>query len=166
MSSQTLKHLLIQELRDIYSAENQTLYVLPKLAEAASSPELRKAFQSHLLETEEQVIRLQQVFHILQARPGGNMCEATQGLIEEIEEILLGGYSGPVLDVALIMAAQKVEHYEIAGYGSLRALATACGMTDIAQLLEQTLDQEKAADERLSYLAEHEINPHAARSAR
>lgn len=165
MSKEALKDLLIEELQDAYSSETQILEALPAMAEAASSPQLKQAFQTHLQETDGQVKRLEQIFQILQADPAGNTCEATQGLIEEAEEIMDKGLSPEVLDVALIMAAQKVEHYEIASYGSLRTLAETCGMTDVAKLLDETLSEEKATDEKLTQLAEGEVNQRAFKAA-
>ncbi|MBP2309987.1 DUF892 family protein [Azospirillum melinis] len=165
MSKEALKDLLIEELQDAYSSETQILEALPAMADAASSPQLKQAFQTHLKETDGQVKRLEQIFQILQADPTGNTCEATQGLIEEAEEIMEEGLSPEVLDVALIMAAQKVEHYEIASYGSLRTLAETCGMTDIAKLLDETLSEEKATDEKLTQLAEGEVNQRAFKAA-
>ncbi|AWU95579.1 DUF892 family protein [Azospirillum melinis] len=165
MSKEALKDLLIEELQDAYSSETQILEALPAMADAASSPQLKQAFQTHLQETDGQVKRLEQIFQILQADPAGNTCEATQGLIEEAEEIMDQGLSPEVLDVALIMAAQKVEHYEIASYGSLRTLAETCGMTDVAKLLDETLSEEKATDEKLTQLAEGEVNQRAFKAA-
>lgn len=165
MSKEALKDLLIEELQDAYSSETQILEALPAMAEAASSPQLKQAFQTHLQETDGQVKRLERIFQMLQADPTGNTCEATQGLIEEAEEIMGEGLSPEVLDVALIMAAQKVEHYEIASYGSLRTLAETCGMTDIAKLLDETLSEEKATDDKLTQLAEGEINQRAFKAA-
>ena len=165
MSEQALKDLLIEELQDTYSAETQILQALPKMADAASSQELKQAFQSHLQETQGQVRRLDQIFQTLNANPGGNTCEATQGLIEEAEEIIGEGHPPEVLDVALIMAAQKVEHYEIASYGSLRSLAQSCGLNDVARLLDETLAEEKAADQKLNQLAEGGINDRAIKAA-
>ena len=165
MSKEALKDLLIEELQDAYSSETQILEALPAMAEAASSPQLKQAFQTHLQETDGQVKRLERIFQMLQADPTGNTCEATQGLIEEAEEIMDEGLSPEVLDVALIMAAQKVEHYEIASYGSLRTLAETCGMTDIAKLLDETLSEEKATDDKLTQLAEGEINQRAFKAA-
>ncbi|CAO3361681.1 ferritin-like domain-containing protein [Azospirillum sp. A26] len=165
MSKEALKDLLIEELQDAYSSETQILEALPAMADAASSPQLKQAFQTHLKETDGQVKRLEQIFQILQADPTGNTCEATQGLIEEAEEIMEEGLSPEVLDVALIMAAQKVEHYEIASYGSLRTLAETCGLTDVAKLLDETLSEEKATDEKLTQLAEGEVNQRAFKAA-
>lgn len=146
MSEQALRDLLIEELQDTYSSETQIVAALPKMAEAATSTVLKQAFQTHLQETQNQVKRLELIFQKLQADPEGNTCEATQGLIAEAEEVIGEGLPGEVLDVALVMSAQKVEHYEIASYGSLRTLAQTCGLTDIAQLLEETLEEEKATD--------------------
>ncbi|MBP2295787.1 YciE/YciF ferroxidase family protein [Azospirillum rugosum] len=165
MSEQALKDLFIKELQDTYSSETQILEALPAMAEAASSPKLKQAFQTHLKETDGQIKRLDRIFQILQADPGGNTCEATQGLVEEAEEIMEEGLPAEVLDVALIMAAQKVEHYEIASYGSLRTLAETCGMTDVAKLLEETLEEEKATDQKLNQLAEGEVNQRAFKAA-
>ena len=146
MSEQALRDLLIEELQDTYSSETQIVAALPKMAEAATSTVLKQAFQTHLQETQNQVKRLELIFQKLQADPEGNTCEATQGLIAEAEEVIGEGLPGEVLDVALVMSAQKVEHYEIASYGSLRTLAQTCGLTDTAQLLEETLEEEKATD--------------------
>jgi ferritin-like metal-binding protein YciE len=165
MSEQALKELLIEELRDTYSAETQILEALPKMADAASSPELKQAFQTHLQETQGQVKRLEQIFQILGEDPKGNTCEATQGLIEEAEEVMGEDFPPEVLDVALVMNAQKVEHYEIASYGSLRTLAETVGMQDIAKLLDETLEEEKATDAKLTSLAEGNINPRAIKAA-
>ncbi|HYC04511.1 MAG TPA: ferritin-like domain-containing protein [Azospirillaceae bacterium] len=165
MSEQALKELLIEELRDTYSAETQILEALPKMADAASSPELKQAFQTHLQETQGQVKRLEQIFQILGEDPKGNTCEATQGLIEEAEEVMGEDFPPEVLDVALVMNAQKVEHYEIASYGSLRTLAETVGMQDVAKLLDETLEEEKATDAKLTSLAEGNINPRAIKAA-
>jgi ferritin-like metal-binding protein YciE len=165
MSEQALKDLLIEELQDTYSAETQIADALPKMADAASSPQLKQAFQTHLQETQGQIQRLEQIFKTLQADPGGNTCEAAQGLIEEADDIIAEGHPAEVLDVALVMAAQKIEHYEIASYGSLRTLAETCGMQDVARLLEQTLEEEKATDQKLNQLAEGEINGRALKAA-
>ncbi|WP_207456094.1 ferritin-like domain-containing protein [Azospirillum sp. SYSU D00513] len=165
MSAQALKELFIKELQDTYSSETQIMEALPKMAEAASSQQLKQAFQTHIQETQGQIQRLDQVFQMLKADPGGNTCEATQGLVEEAEEIMGEGLAPEVLDVALIMAAQKVEHYEIAAYGSLRTLAETCGMTDVARLLEETLEEEKATDQKLNQLAEGDVNMRAFKAA-
>jgi ferritin-like metal-binding protein YciE len=165
MSEQALKDLLIEEMQDTYSAETQIAQALPKMAQAASAPELKQAFETHLRETEGQIQRLEQIFQKLGADPGGNTCEAAQGLIQEAEEIMGEDHPAEVLDVALIMAAQKVEHYEIASYGSLRTLAQTCGLDEVATLLEQTLEEEKATDLKLNQLAEGDINMRAFKAA-
>ncbi|WP_448208047.1 YciE/YciF ferroxidase family protein [Azospirillum sp. sgz302134] len=165
MSEQKLKELLVRELQDAYSSETQIMKALPQMAQAASSSELKQAFQTHLQETQGQVKRLEQIFQTLKANPGGNTCEATQGLIEEAQEVMNEGLSAEVLDVALIMAAQKVEHYEIASYGALRTLAETCGMKDVARLLEQTLEEEKATDQKLNQIAEGGVNQRAFKAA-
>lgn len=163
--AEDIKDLLIEELRDTWSAENQLLEALPQMAEAASSPTLRQAFETHQRETEQQVERLRQAAQMLGTDPEGNDCEAMEGLVAEAEEILEEHEEGPVRDAALIAAAQKVEHYEIASYGTLCALAKSCGMQEVADLLAQTLQEEKATDDKLTQLAEQEVNPAAARGA-
>jgi len=155
---QTLKDLLIEELRDTYSSETQIVDGLEEMAEAATSPNLKLAFQTHLKETQNQIERLKQAFTHLGADPEGNTCEATEGLIAEAQEVMDEELSDELLDVALVLAAQKVEHYEIASYGGLKTIAQECGETEVATLLGQTLEEEKATDEKLTRLAETEIN--------
>ncbi|MET0430169.1 MAG: ferritin-like domain-containing protein [Microvirga sp.] len=155
---QTLKDLLIEELRDTYSSETQIVDGLEEMAEAATSPNLKLAFQTHLKETQNQIERLKQAFAHLDADPEGNTCEATEGLIAEAQEVMDDELSDELLDVALVLAAQKVEHYEIASYGGLKTIAEECGETEVAALLGQTLEEEKATDEKLTQLAETEIN--------
>jgi ferritin-like metal-binding protein YciE len=166
MAQKTILDLLIQELRDTYSSETQIEQGLGRMAQAATSPNLKKAFTTHREETRVQIERLDQVFQHLKASPQGNDCEATQGLIAEAEEVIGAGLPNELLDVALIMAAQKVEHYEIASYGSLLAIAEGCGLTEIAALLEKTLDEEEETDEKLTELAESEVNERAFEAAR
>ena len=161
----TLQDLFINELRDIYHAEKQLVRALPKMAKAASSDKLKEAFTAHLEETKGQVERLEQVFEMLDTRTRGKPCEAMQGLVEEAKEVMEEVKEPEILDAALIVAAQKVEHYEIAGYGSLRALAEALGHTDVAKLLEQTLAEEKKTDELLNKLALGDINKQAMQKA-
>ena len=161
MAVQSLKDLLIEEMRDTYSSETQTAKNLEKMIQAAHSPTLKQAFQTHQQESKQHLQRLTQAFQMLNTSPEGNFCEATQGLVEEAEEVMDEGMAPELLDVALVMAAQKVEHYEIASYGSLHAVAMSCGLTDVANLLEQTLTEEKATDEKLTKLAESEINKSA-----
>ena len=161
----TLQDLFINELRDIYHAEKQLVRALPKMAKAASSDKLKEAFTAHLEETKGQVERLEQVFEMLDTRTRGKPCEAMQGLVEEAKEVMEEVKEPEILDAALIVAAQKVEHYEIAGYGSLRALAEALGHKDAAKLLDQTLAEEKKTDELLNKLALGDINKQAMQKA-
>jgi ferritin-like metal-binding protein YciE len=161
MKLESLQDLLVSELKDIYSAENQILKALPKMAKAAASDDLKAAFKTHLEETKGQVERLEQIFELLEASPRGKKCKAMAGLIEEGSE-LLGEDADPyVLDAALIAAAQKVEHYEIASYGCVRTWAQELGFDEVVELLEATLDEEKATDEKLTELAESHVNAEA-----
>lgn len=161
MKLDTLQKLFISELRDIYHAEGQLLKALPKMAEGASSEELKKAFETHLKETEEQVERLEEVFQILGETPKGKVCHGMKGLIEEGSEILEEDGEALVLDAGIIVAAQKVEHYEIAAYGSVRTFAELLGHDEVAELLEATLEEESAANELLNKLAHELVNPQA-----
>ena len=165
MAVKTLQDLLIDELRDIYHAEKQLTRALPKMARAASNEQLKEAFTQHLEETRGQIERLEQVFELLDTRTRGKPCHAMEGLIEEAKEIMEMGLSPELLDVALIAAAQKVEHYEIAGYGTLHALAQASGLDEVAQLLEETLNEEKKTDELLNKLAISDVNKKAMKAA-
>ena len=158
MAAKTMQDLLIEDLRDIYHAEKQIAKALPKMARAASSDQLRKAFETHLEQTNGQIERLQQVFEEMDTRPRGKHCDAMEGLISEAQEILEMGLAPEVQDAALIAAAQKVEHYEIASYGTLHAYATACGLDKVAQLLDETLQEEKDTDLLLTDIAESQIN--------
>jgi ferritin-like metal-binding protein YciE len=160
-----MRDLLIDELRDIYHAEKQLTRALPKLARAASNEQLKEAFTQHLEETRGQIERLEQVFELLDTRTRGKPCHAMEGLIEEAKEIMEMGLGPELLDVALIAAAQKVEHYEIAGYGTLVALAQASGFSEAAQLLQETLDEEKKTDQLLNKLAISDINKKAMKAA-
>ena len=161
MALNTLQDLLVEELKDTYSSETQIVKALPKMAQAATSPQLKAAFEKHLVETQNQVKRLEQIFQQLGESPEGNDCEATEGLVKEGEE-LMGEQADPqVLDAGLIAAAQKVEHYEIASYGTLTTWAKELGHTQIADLLHQTLSEEKMTDEALTALAESRINSSA-----
>jgi ferritin-like metal-binding protein YciE len=150
----SLRETLIAELADVYDAEKQILKALPKMAEAAEHEELKTAFETHLSETEEQIHRLEQVFEILGEPAKGKKCKAMQGLIKEAEEKIKEEEG----DAALICAAQKVEHYEIASYGSLHSWAELLGEDDAAELLEETLEEERATDEKLTETAESAIN--------
>ena len=162
MKLESLETLYIEELRDIYNAESQLLKALPKMAKAASSPELKQAFKEHLEQTEEHVERLDEIFEKLDKKPTGKTCVAMKGLIEEGSEIMKEEGEEHVLDAGLIAAAQKVEHYEIASYGTVRTWAEMLGEEDAAELLQQTLDEEGETDKRLTELAEEIVNVEAA----
>lgn len=157
----TIKDLLTTELQDAYSAETQILEALPKMQESATSPALKRAFQDHLQMTQRQVERLEQVCQQLGIEPEGEECEAMEGLVEEGEQLIDEIDEGPILDAALVGAAQKVEHYEIATYGTLTAMLKAMGETKCADLMAQTLKEEKDTDQLLTELAEQEVNPAA-----
>ena len=148
-----LKKLLEHDVKDLYSAETQLVKALPKMAKAASSPELKEAFESHLEETKDHVERLKQAAELLGCKPGGQACKAMKGLIEEGEETIEEEGDETILDLALITAAQKVEHYEISGYGSARKLAEILKLTDVVKLLDETIEQEGAADKKLTSIA-------------
>jgi len=154
MKLNSLQDLLIDELKDLYSAENQLTKALPKMAKAAASEELRTAFEEHLAETETQVERLDKVFEQLEATGRGKKCKAMAGLIEEGKEIIDEDAEDAVKDAALIGAAQKVEPYEIAAYGTARTHAELLGLHEVVSLLQETLDEEAAADEKLTKIAE------------
>lgn len=154
----SLHDLLVNELKDLYSAENQLVKALPKMAKAASTEELKEAFESHLEETQEQVKRLEQIFELLETAQRGKKCVAMEGLIEEGKELIGEKPEASVLDAGLIAAAQKVEHYEIAGYGCVRTWANQLGLAEVVELLEETLEEEKAADEKLTEIAENSVN--------
>jgi ferritin-like metal-binding protein YciE len=161
MSLESLRDLYVEELRDIYNAENQLVKALPKMAKAASAPELRAAFEEHLAVTQGQVERLDEIFEKLGERATGKKCVGMEGLIEEGKEMLKEDAEPTVLDAALIAAAQKVEHYEIASYGCLRRYAQMLGSDDAAELLQASLDEESETDEKLTELAETLINVQA-----
>ena len=149
----TLESLFLEELCDIYDAEHRLLKALPKMVRAATHEELRAAFEAHLEETEEQVTRLEEVFGTLGKKPKATKCEAMTGLVKEADEIAAENKGSPTINAALVAAAQKVEHYEIATYGCLVEWATTLGNSDAAELLEETLKEEKAADEKLTEVA-------------
>ena len=161
MKLDSLETLYVEELRDLYNAENQLLKALPKMAKAASSPELQQAFEEHLDQTQEHVDRLEEIFDKLGQSPKGKKCKAMEGLIEEGSEILEEEGDPSVIDAGIIAAAQKVEHYEIASYGTVRAFANMLGEEDAAELLQQTLDEEGETDKRLTELAEEIVNVEA-----
>ncbi len=161
MKIDSLEELYIENLRDLYSAENQLLKALPKVASAATSPDLREAFTSHLEETKGQVERLTQIFARHKEEPGGHECQAMKGLIKEADEVIQDVKKGDVMDAALIGAAQRVEHYEMAGYGVAKAYALQLGFEEDAELLDQTLDEERSADEKLTDIAYESVNESA-----
>jgi ferritin-like metal-binding protein YciE len=161
----TLHDAFVDELRDTYDAEKQVTKALPKMMRAASSPELRMAFETHLEETREQVARLEEVFASLDEKVRGKHCDGVAGIIEEGKSIMEEDFDDTTMDACLIAAAQRVEHYEMAAYGTLVAWARAMGHTAAADLLQQTLDEEKATDEKLTSLAEGGINQEAADAA-
>ena len=159
---ESLRDVLIEELKDLYDAEKQLVKALPKMAKAASNEELKEAFESHLEETKGHVERLEQAFQLLEHKAKSKPCEAMKGLISEGQQTMQEDFSEPLLDSAIICAAQKVEHYEIAGYGTVCAWARSMGLEDVADLLGQTLAEEKAADEKLTEVAESVMSEAAA----
>ncbi|MGY3230921.1 ferritin-like metal-binding protein YciE [Luteibacter sp. HA06] len=166
MAIKTIEDLFIHELSDIYSAEKQLTKALPKMARAASSPALKEAFESHLEETLGQVERIDQIVELLDIRLKRIKCAAMEGLVEEGKEVIDEVEEGPLRDAALIGGAQKVEHYEIASYGTISAIAKQLGYTDAIPLLQATLKEEKAADEKLTLLAESAGNQKAAQKSK
>jgi ferritin-like metal-binding protein YciE len=161
MKLDTLKTLYVNELRDLYNAEQQLVKALPKMAKAASSEELQQAFEKHLDQTKTHLERLEEVFEEIGEKPKGKTCKAMKGLIEEGSEMLHEDGEESVIDAGIIVAAQKVEHYEIAGYGSVRTFAHLIGKDKSADLLQTTLDEESEANELLNKLAEDIVNPEA-----
>jgi ferritin-like metal-binding protein YciE len=156
-----LEELLVDELKDLYSAENQIIKALPRMAKGASSPELKRAFERHLDETRRQVERLNQIGDALEIKLTGKKCKGMEGLLEEGKEVLEEDLDENALDAGLIGAAQKVEHYEIAAYGTARTHAEMLGYSKVARLLQQTLNEEGATDKKLTQLAESIINVEA-----
>ena len=161
MKLDTLKTLYINELRDLYNAENQLVKALPKMAKAASSEELKGAFEKHLDQTETHVERLEDVFDDIGEKPKGRTCHGMKGLIEEGSEMLHKEGDESVIDAGIIVAAQKVEHYEIASYGSVRTFAQLLGRDKAAELLQTTLEEESETNELLNKLGEDIVNPEA-----
>ena len=153
-----LDELFHDTLKDIYYAEKKILSALPKMAKAAQNDDLTAAFEKHHGETEEQISRLEQVFDLIEAKPQGKKCAAIEGILEEGQEIIKEYKGSPALDAGLVSAAQAVEHYEIARYGTLRTWAQELGMNDAAKLLQETLDEEEATDQALTELAETVVN--------
>lgn len=162
MKLNTLNDLLVSELKDLYSAETQLLKALPRMAKSAKSPSLKQAFEEHTKATEEHRNRLEQILSDLDASPRGRKCAGMEGLIEESKEIMEMDGDAAVHDAALIAAAQRVEHYEIAAYGTARTYANMLGMSEAARLLQTTLDEEEATDQKLTDIAESEVNQKAA----
>lgn len=161
MKMKTLEDLFVHELKDLYAAEKQLTKALPKMAKAATHGELREAFEEHLTQTEEHIKRLEEIFTQLEISPRGAKCKAMEGLVEEGKEILAEDMEDDVRDAALICAAQRVEHYEMAGYGCARTFARDLGHHEAADRLQQTLEEEAAADEKLTQIAVSRINAEA-----
>jgi ferritin-like metal-binding protein YciE len=162
MAFNTLQDLYVDELKDLYNAEGQLLKALPRMAKKATASELQAAFTEHLEVTRRQIERLEQIFEGLNVSPKGKKCKAMEGLVEEAKEVIDGDDGQPaVMDAALIACAQRIEHYEIAGYGCVRTFARLLGYTDAERLLQETLNEEGEADKKLSELAETVINQQA-----
>ena len=160
-----LQQLFLDELKDLYHAEHQVLKALPKMAEAATAPDLQKAFETHLQQTETQIDRLERIFKLMNTAPKGKRCKGMEGIIEEGKEALEEGFEPQVLDAALVASAQRVEHYEMAGYGTLRTFAQMLGHKEAAKLLQETLQEEESTDKLLTMLAKSHINQQAAHPA-
>jgi ferritin-like metal-binding protein YciE len=160
----SLRDLLLEELRDLYNAEQQLIEALPKMADAAKTSALKSAFNHHLEETKQHASRLEHVFAGIREKPTGETCEAMKGLVKEGELIIQAEGDADVRDAGLIGAAQRVEHYEMAGYGTARTLARRLGENEIASVLQQTLNEEGEADKKLTSIAESQVNVGAARS--
>ena len=163
MAQKTLKDVFIDEVRDTYDAERQLTKALPKMAKAATSPELKEAFTHHLQETRGQIERLEKVFEMLGERARGKHCAGIAGIIEEGASMMEEDFDEPTMDASLIAGGQRAEHYEMAAYGTLVAWARELGHMEAAEFLDETLNEEKAADEKLSLLAQNGINPDAAK---
>jgi ferritin-like metal-binding protein YciE len=161
MKLESLKDLYMEQLKDLYSAETQLVDALPKMADACNSPELKNAFREHLNQTRQHVDRLEQIFKKLDESPKGETCEGMKGLLKEGEAMMKMKGEPEVIDAGLIAAAQRVEHYEIAGYGTVRTYAELIGDQDAVRLLERTLQEEEEADEKLTEIAESHINQEA-----
>jgi len=161
MALENMQDLLVEELKDLYNAENQLIKALPKMAKAAAHPTLKSAFEEHLKQTQQQVERLETIFEELEENPKGKRCKAMEGLVKEGSEIIEEDGEDAVKDAALISAAQKVEHYEIAGYGCARTFASLLGFEKAATLLQQTLEEEGETDKKLTEIAETIINENA-----
>jgi len=163
MASESLQDIYVEQLKDLYSAEQQILKALPKMAKAATHADLRSAFEEHEVQTRKHVDRLEKVFSQLGEKPGGHKCKGMEGLLAEGDELLEEHEQSEALDAAIIAAAQRVEHYEIAGYGSVRTFANMRGLADQAEILQRTLDEEGDTDKKLTTLAETVVNISAVR---
>lgn len=164
MKIENMEELFLAEIEDLYDCEKRLTKALPKMAKASTSPELRQAFESHLQETQGHVERLEKVFSEMGKKPKAEACEAIKGLIEEGEQMISNTEHSPLRDAGIIAAANRVEHYEIAAYGSARTFAQTLGLKSAVTLLEQTLEEEKKADKKLTQLAETMINHEALRA--
>lgn len=162
---ESLRALLVEQMRDLYSAEKQIIAALPRMEKAAHSVELKQAFAEHLEETKHQKEKLEEAFRLLDENPGRSKCVAMEGIIKEGKE-MIGQRGAPIIkDASLIAAAQRVEHYEMSGYGTARTLAYTVGEDEVAQLLQQILEEEMATDERLTEIAEQQLYPYAEQRA-
>ena len=161
----SFQDLFLEQIEDLYDAENRLTEALPKMAEASYSPQLRQAFETHVRETQGHVSRLESIFRQLNTEPKRETCAAMKGLITEGEEMISAKGDPAIKDAALIAAAQRVEHYEMSGYGTARSFALRLGLREAADLLQQTLNEEKAADEKLNQIAEGSVNAQAAGGA-
>jgi len=161
MKLESLRDLYVEQLKDLYSAETQLVDALPKMAEAATHPQLKTAFRDHLAETRQHVERLEKIFSGMNEKPKGETCEGMKGLVKEGEEMMKMKGEPEVIDAGLIAAAQRVEHYEIAGYGTVRTYAELLGEPEAVRILERTLKEEEMADEKLTQIAESRVNEEA-----
>jgi ferritin-like metal-binding protein YciE len=157
----SLEDLFIEQIEDLYDAENRIVKALPKMSSAAHTPDLKRAFTQHLSQTRQHIDRLDSIFRALNKTPKGQTCEAMKGLLAEGDSMVDAKGDATVKDAALIAAGQRVEHYEIAGYGTARSLALHLGHTEAARLLQATLEEEKQTDKKLTEIAENEVNVHA-----
>jgi ferritin-like metal-binding protein YciE len=164
MKIESMDDLFLEQIEDLYDAEKRLVKALPKMADASTSNTLRQAFQAHLIETEGHVARLENIFRMLGKDPKSHTCDAMKGLVSEGEDVVSDIDESSLRDAGLIAAANRVEHYEIAGYGSARTFAQTLGLREAATLLEQTLQEEKKADQKLTQLAESMVNAEALRS--
>jgi ferritin-like metal-binding protein YciE len=162
MPLETMQDLLVHQLKDIYSAEKQLTKALPKMVKQARTDDLAAALRAHLTETERQVQRLDRIFEKLDVRPGNTVCKGMEGLIEEADELMQEDGNEAVIDAGLISAAQRVEHYEISAYGSAKAVAALLGHADVVKLLDESQEEETAADKKLSLIATTDVNARAA----